>query len=124
MQRYLKKIRLVVTFLKEVPRRKLIRREFSIDDNDIDFVKVVIPDKRKRKLTEQENNRTKRQIIENEVEFIKQVPQNPLSSFRIKIKALLRFSLVRDPNQMEKEDLSGIIKNSSKKVSRDCLDEM
>ena len=83
MQRYLKKIRLVVTFLKEVPlrtrkpRRKLIRREFSIDDNDIDFVKVVIPDKRKRKLTEQENNRTKRQIIENEVEFIKQVPPHP-----------------------------------------------
>ena len=72
-----------ITFLKEVPlrtrkpRRKLIRREFSIDDNDIDFAKVVIPDKRKRKLTEQENNRTKRQIIENEVEFIKQVPPHP-----------------------------------------------
>lgn len=67
---------------------------------------------------------TKRNNKKSDVEFIKQVPQNPLSSFRIKIKALLRFSLVRDPNQMEKEGLSGIIKNSSKKVSRDCLDEM
>ena len=58
-------------------------------------------------------------IKKSNIEFMKQVPQNPRNSFRIRKKVSLKFSLARDPNQMEKEDLSGIIKNTNKKISRE-----
>ena len=69
-----------VTFLKEVPLcrkrsiRKLVKREFPINDNDndINFIRYVSPT-RKRKQSKQENKKTKRQIIENEVESVKKV---------------------------------------------------
>ena len=69
-----------VTFLKEVPLprkkpvRKLVKSEFPINDNDIDinFIRYVSPT-RKRKQSKQENKKTKRQIIEKEVEFVKKV---------------------------------------------------
>ena len=69
-----------VTFLKEVPLprkksvRKLVKSEFPINDNDndINFIRYVSPT-RKRKQSKQENKKTKRQIIENEVESVKKV---------------------------------------------------
>ena len=71
-----------VTFLKEVPLcrkkrvRKLVNREFPINDNDIDFIRYVSPI-RKRKQSKEEKNKTKRQITENKVEFVKKVLSHP-----------------------------------------------
>ena len=87
-----------VTFLKEVslrrkkPVRKLVKREFPINDNDndIDLIRYVSPT-RKCKQNKQENNKTKRQIVENEVEFVKKVLSHPRDRLkRRKIKSKLR----------------------------------
>ena len=87
-----------VTFLKEVPLRrkkpvcKLVKCEFPINDNDndIDLIRYVSPT-RKCKQNKQENNKTKRQIVENEVEFVKKVLSHPRDRLkRRKIKSKLR----------------------------------
>ena len=87
-----------VTFLKKVPLRrersvrKLVKREFPINDNDndIDLIRYVSPT-RKCKQSKQENNKNKRQIIENEVEFVKKMLSHPIYIFkRRKIKSELK----------------------------------